>query len=300
MAASGFADRSSAQAVQARAATAAALARKAATAAGQARDEARSAAKHANNAAKAADDAADHAVEAAEAADRSTAHAVAATEAADAATDAVAKAQAVYTLAREVEAEELLGRTNAGIERAKDAKAEYEARQADEARAVERRLAREAEARRLAAAADRPGADTAAIAADGRKLALQAMQSGSPWGRAAAESALGGTDAVVLDYIRNCWSEAAEQDERVRVERLAADSSIKQVRDAADVALKGDAAAIGTFLEVGQYEAGEEAFRVAIAQAISEGGPEVGRTGRAAWRPGPSMPTGRFSPRPST
>ncbi|MFF9759263.1 polymorphic toxin-type HINT domain-containing protein [Streptomyces caelestis] len=257
------------------------LANKAATAAGQARDAARSAAEHARKAADAADDAAEHAGEAAEAATRSTAHANAATEAANAASQAAEQAGDVYALAREVEAEELLVRTNAGIARARDLKAEEEAQEA-------RRTARtEAvqEARRTAedlARRAQQGTDDEEIARLGRQLALSDLENGRPWLRAAAQNALGEDTAGVVAYVLTGRADAQARDDSADAERLAEESSVKEVRDAAELALNGDAAAVSAFLRQGQYDAGSEAFRVEVARAADAGGPVVREKARQA------------------
>ncbi|MET9647223.1 polymorphic toxin-type HINT domain-containing protein [Streptomyces syringium] len=296
--ASGYADQADGFSVEAREAAAAArrqaneatraanaaeyLARKAATAAGEARDAARSAAEHAEAAAKAADESAEHAGEAAKAADKSTAHAKAAKEAANFASGAVAKAKATYDLARQVETAELLTRTNEGIEEAKDLKAVNDKSQAERTRATQKTKELDAEAQRLASEAATPGADAKSITDKGRKLALLAMKVRGPWSRAAAEAALGGSDADLTHYIRTAWKEAAQQDDRTLVERLAEESSLEPVRDAAEEALKGDTAQITAFLNSGQYEAGAKDFRVHIAQIMSTGGRGVQEAGRAA------------------
>ncbi|WP_326657182.1 polymorphic toxin-type HINT domain-containing protein [Streptomyces sp. NBC_00385] len=296
--ASSYADQSDSRAIAARAAAAAArrhaqeatraanaavtLARKSAVAAGQARDAATSAAKHARASATAANEAADHAGDAASAATKSTAHATAAQVAADAALAAVEEAKSVTALAREVEAAELLSRTNAGIERAKDLKEEDEAREVARAASIQRGKDRVAEAQRLATEAAKPDADPTAVVRGGRKLAVLVMQDGGPWSRAAAEAAVAGTDQDVTEYVRTGWTEAAEADDRSQVERLSVDSPLTSVSDAAEEALMGDATTISTFLASGQYEAGREDFRVSIAQVASVGGPVLKEAGQAA------------------
>ncbi|WP_050370658.1 polymorphic toxin-type HINT domain-containing protein [Streptomyces acidiscabies] len=261
------------------------LAAKAATAAGEARDAARSAATHAQNAATAAEDAAQHAGEASAAAARSTAHANAATEAANVASKAAEQARNVYTLTRQIETEELLGRTNAGIANARDLKAEEQAEKS-------RRTAQAEEAREARRTADdlaskaQQGVDDAEIARLGRQLALADLKSGKPWLRAAAQNALGAPTDGVVAYVRTGRAEAQAQDDRADVERLAEESAVKAVRDAAEQALDGDAAAVSAFLSEGQYTAGREAFRVAVAQAADAGGPVVKDQARAALNTG--------------
>ncbi|WP_149179333.1 polymorphic toxin-type HINT domain-containing protein [Streptomyces sp. TRM49041] len=300
--ASNYAGQSDARAAEARAAAAAArrhaeeanraasaaaaLARKSAAAAAEAHDAAISAANHANAAAKAADEAADQAGQAATAAAKATAHAKSAQEAADVATAAVAKAKATFDLARDVEAAELLTRTNAGIERARDVKAHYAQRKADEENLRRQEKERADEARRLAAETTAPGADPGMVAAQGRKLALLTMRDGGPVSRAAAAAALARPDTDVIEYVRTGWKSAAQEDERAMVALLSTDSPLRSVADAADEALNGDASVISAFLKTGQYKTAEQDYRVLIAQTVSAGGRGVQEAGRAALQSG--------------
>ncbi|MCZ0988578.1 ALF repeat-containing protein [Streptomyces diastatochromogenes] len=192
------------------------------------------------------------------------------------------KAQEIYTLARQVEAEELQGRTNAGIERARDDKEQDDARVAAQAALEKAAKDRQTERDRLVAEAAKPDADRAAVAKQGRVLAVRVMKGGTAWGRGAAEAALGGTDEVVVDYLRNGWKTAEQQDQRSYVERLAEESEDKTVRDAAETALDGDAAAISAFVDNGQYQVGAESMRVAIAQVLDGAGPVLSDAGRKA------------------
>ncbi|MFI1014869.1 polymorphic toxin-type HINT domain-containing protein [Streptomyces sp. NPDC020965] len=296
--ASTWAGQSSAAAAEARAAAAATkrhaneanraaaaaenLSREAATAAAESRDAAREAATHARNAATAADDAAQHAGDAATAAAKSTEHANAATHAANAATSAVLRAQKIYTLARRVETLELEGRTNAGIERAKDQKEATEARTARRTAAEQAAQDREAERNRLVTEAAQPGADLTALAVQGRALAVKVMKNGTAWGRATAEAALAGPDVVVIDYLRSGWRTAKEQDERSHVERIAEEDESKEMRDAAEAALLGDAAAVTAFITTGRHQVASQPMRVEIARIIDGAGPVLAEEGRRA------------------
>ncbi|MCM2423911.1 polymorphic toxin-type HINT domain-containing protein [Streptomyces sp. RKAG293] len=296
--ASGYANQSDAQTAKAKAAAAAArrhageakraayaavsLARKSAVAAGEAGDAARSAAAHALAAATAADEAGARAHDAVTAANESTKHAGEATTAANDASAAVAKAQSIYALAREVDAEELLGRTNAGIEQAQDQKEAAAKAQADQVRTVQQNKDRIAQAQQLAAEATAPGADPQVVAAKGRKAALLAMQTAGPWAVAAAETALSGSDDDVMEYLRTGGGGAAQQDDRTSVATLAGQSPVASVRAAAEEALKGDAATITAFLTTGQYQVAVRDFRVYIAQVASTGGRRVQDAGNAA------------------
>ncbi|MFD7058695.1 polymorphic toxin-type HINT domain-containing protein [Streptomyces sp. NPDC059906] len=257
------------------------LASKAATAATQARDSARSAASHALKAADAADDAAAHAGEANAAAERSTAHANAATEAADTASKAAEQASSVYSLARQIEAEDLLTRTNAGIAAAQDLKAEEQAQETERTTQADALTQARQTAEDLALKAQQ-GVSDEEIAKLGRQLALTDAKYGESWLRAGAQTALGGETADVVRYVRTGRAEAQAQDDRAAVERLAEESSVKAVRDAAEQALDGDAATVSAFLLKGQYEAGRQSFRVAVAQAADAGGPIVKDKARQA------------------
>ncbi|MFE1909558.1 ALF repeat-containing protein, partial [Streptomyces gardneri] len=228
------------------------------------------------------DDPAPHARAAPTAADTTTAHAKAASEAAAAASDAVHEPNEIYTLARQVEAEDLLGRTNAGIALARDQKSAYATQAARFAQLQQAIKDRDAERDRLLARTAEPGASLPAIAAEGRKLARRTATGATAWGRAAAEAALAGPDEVVIDYLKNGWKTAREQDERSYVERLAEESETPEVRTAAETALAGDAAAVTTFIDDGQYQVAAQSMRVVIAQAASEGGPVLADAAKAA------------------
>ncbi|WCN01634.1 polymorphic toxin-type HINT domain-containing protein [Streptomyces sp. M92] len=193
----------------------------------------------------------------------------------------------MYTLAREIEAEELLLRTNAGIAKARDLKAEEEAarkRDTEQTAAVEESRDKAAELVRQAQA----GADDEEMAGLGRQVALLDLKSGGPWLRAAAQTALGADAAGVVEYVRTGRADAQAQDDRTDVERLAGESAVKEVRDAAEAALDGDAATVSAFLHEGQYAAGNEAFRVAVAQAADAGGPVVEERARQVLSTGTS------------
>ncbi|EHM28030.1 hypothetical protein SPW_3547 [Streptomyces sp. W007] len=181
-----------------------------------------------------------------------------------------------------METAELLGRTNAGLERAADHKAADEARIAESDAFEQAVRDRNVERDRLVAVAAEPGADLTAVAGQGRKLAVLAMKNGTAWDRAAAEAALAGPDEVVIDYLRNGWGTAKEQDDRSYVERLAEESPTKAVRDAAETALDGNAATVTEFIKNGQYQAAASDMRVAIAQTIDGAGPILSEAGRTA------------------
>ncbi|MFJ9041111.1 ALF repeat-containing protein [Streptomyces sp. NPDC102406] len=236
----------------------------------------------ADKAGDAADEAAKHAGEAADAAAQATKHAAAAKEAADTATAAAATAHDVFDLARETEAEDLTTRTNAAIERAKSEKQSTEqyvsvsagmAVQAKQLDDVQSSLATEAAA---------PGADIPALAAKGRRLALDAMKTRGPWIRQASADALSGSDEDVMEFLRTGWDEAGHNEVRDAVATLSTTSPYESVRTAAVTALAGDDQAVEAFYAQGQYTAGADDMAVAVSSLVNAGGPSVQTAGKAA------------------
>ncbi|WP_218924612.1 ALF repeat-containing protein [Streptomyces sp. rh207] len=258
------------------------LAGKAAKAAREARDAANSAATHARNAAAAADEAADHAGDAAKAAAESTKHAGEAKKAADSATAAVTKASATYTLARELEAEELADRKHIAIEEAKAAKIADNERYAAGQRASADAKAADAEALRLASLVNTPGTDQAQAAKAARKVGLHVMKTRGPWSVTTAEMALAGADDQVIEYIRKGWQKAAEQDEYARTNNLVWESEYAAVRTAAEAALLQGPEQIEAFLETGQHEAAKSDYRIEVVKLMNGAGPGVTKAGQAA------------------
>lgn len=261
------------------------LAKAASLAAGEAEVLAASAETHARNAEVAAREAELHAGEAATAAANSTAHAQAAQAAAATATEAVVKAGEIHKLAVRAEQEELVARTAAALALASESRLADEAAKAEAGLAVQELRALKDEADRLATALDQPDANTAQIVTDGRKLALLSMKISGPWGKGAARTALSGRDdtsTAVLDYVKTGRRQAAELDDRARVQSLAADSEMASVRAAATEALKGDAAQITAFLASGQHHAAFMDYRVGVATVMNGSGNEVQKAGRAA------------------
>ncbi|MFF1908738.1 polymorphic toxin-type HINT domain-containing protein [Kitasatospora sp. NPDC058218] len=270
-----------------RSATAAkALAKDAGQAAAESKTYAVSAAAHARAAAQAAADAAQHATEAGQAAAVANAHATEAKNAAAKAKEATERATQIQDLARRAEAEELASRTAAAVEKARDAKAAFEDERARAGQAVQEVRQVSDEAARLAAALAQPNPDNARIVTDGRKLALLSMQIAGTWEAAAARTALSGTDAAVLEFVRTGRQKGIALDERARVASLAGESEMPAVRSAAATALQGDGAAVRTFLATGQYAAATADYQVTVAQSMNDAGPGVQAAARAALNAG--------------
>ncbi|MFE5736737.1 polymorphic toxin-type HINT domain-containing protein [Streptomyces celluloflavus] len=262
---------------------ASALASKSAHLASEAQAAADKAATHAENAAKAAEDAAQHAGEAKTAATKSAQHADAAKAAADEATAAVATAKKVFALARETEAEDLNTRTAAAMERAKSQKAASDEFTAQAAESVVEGKAIEDDTADLAAQAAKSGADTKALAPQGRAIALRVLKHFGSWRQDAAARALSGTDDDVLEYLRTGWKKAEQDETRQQVADLATRSPYEAVRTGAAQVLKGDTPEqIRDFYTTGQFQVANIEYRVLIGKIHNEGGPSVKEAAKKA------------------
>ncbi|OEJ32949.1 polymorphic toxin-type HINT domain-containing protein [Streptomyces subrutilus] len=259
-----------------------ALARRAAQQAFDARDAARSAAQHAENAAAAAELAAKYAGEAAQAAADARTWAEAARVAAETATKAVNTAKQVHQVALDVEKEELASRSEAALERARSEKEQTQRLISASATVARDARALDTTAEMLAAEAAKPDVDVAATAAKGRKLALDAFNLRGPWNQESAARALGGTDAEVLEYLRNGWKKAGLEEIRDRVVQLSATSPHASIRAGAVEALKGSPQQIAHFYTTGQYTAGADDLAVAVSKVTNNGGDSVKKDAKAA------------------
>lgn len=240
----------------------------AADAAFRARDAANRAAGHAEAAAVAAIEAADHAGEAAEAARRSTEAANAATAAAQAAVETAGQAIQVFDAARAADAERLAVVREQGIEAARQAAAKYDAaQQAVRWDAVEAER-RDAETNRLIAEASNPATEPATAVAGARQVALNLSGAQGVWTREAATTALAGTDAQVLDFVRTGIARAAGQDDRVTARNIAVTDNPK-LRDAALAALAGGDAEVAQFVRTQNYPGRYNDDRLKVNQVLA-------------------------------
>ncbi|MGW6762301.1 hypothetical protein ACWF8M_32400, partial [Streptomyces sp. NPDC055008] len=262
------------------------LAAKSAKAAREARDAANASAEHAEKAAAAAKEAAEHAGEAATAAAESTKHAAAAKTAADAASAAVQKAKDTFTLAREVEAEELASRTAGAVEQARSLRDQDDERIAEGKKQADAATALDSEATELAEEISASGENTDALAPKARKVALNTVKTRGPWSVSAAEVALAGSADDVVRYVAEGREEAAALDRRARAETLATDSTSADVRTAAAAVVEEGDAPIQEFLKTGQFQAVSNDLRVRITQLMNGAGPGVKEAGQAALNDG--------------
>lgn len=261
---------------------AAALARRAAQQAFDARDAARSAANHAEKAAAAAELAAKYAGEASQAAADSRKWAEAARLASEEVTKAVNTAKMVHQVALDIEKEELTARGDAALEHARSEKERTQGLISASATVARDARALDITAQSLAAEAAKPDVDITATAAKGRKLALDALNLRGAWNQQAAATALGGTDAEVLEYLRAGWRKAGLQESRDRVLQLSVASPYASVRAGAVEALKGTPQQISDFFATGQYTVGADDLAVAVSKVNNDGGASVKRDAKSA------------------
>jgi hypothetical protein len=240
----------------------------AADAALKARDAANRAVANANAAAAAAEDAAAHAGEAAHAAERATAHANSATAAAEEAVAAANQAKVIYDAARAADAERIRVSFEQGDEAAIAFAAEV-ARQRDRASwDAEQAALRTAETNRLIGVATNPATPAGEAVLAARKVALALASADGSWTRAAARDALGGSDALVLQYVRTGITAAAGQDDRATLAGLMVTGS-EAMRAAAQAALDGSDADVAAFLRIRDYPGRLTEDRLAVNQILA-------------------------------
>ncbi|MFB7087008.1 ALF repeat-containing protein, partial [Streptomyces sp. NPDC056296] len=273
------------------------LAGRAAPAARVARDAANSAAEHALKAAAAAEEAADNAGKAIEYAKRSTEYANAAVTAANTAADAVKEAQEVEQAAREAETARIAEDTELGVAEARlRAQAEIEdTKRADQQRTRADATATEIKDLVAAAEAALGSGDTATAVTNGRKAAVELLDSTGSWTREAAEYALSGSDDDILNWLGADRLLAQGQDDRENVLTVA-ELATPAVAEAAALALASTAPnAIPDFLHSGAIEAAAEDNRVAVFALLNnDPGAAVKAGAEAALNDGSARALHRF------
>ncbi len=224
----------------------------AANAAYAARDAANRAVADANAAAAAAEDAANHAGQSANAAALATAHANAALQAAQAAVDAANQAQTVYNAARTAEAVRIQVAFEEGDESARAALADANRLASRASWDATQQQRRSAEVNRLITEARDPATPAPQALTDARKVAVALSGADGSWTRTAASDALGGSDPMLMEFVRTGIGVAAGQDDRATLIALMANGS-DAMRTAAQAALDGSDAAVATFLQTRDY-----------------------------------------------
>jgi len=237
----------------------------AADAASQARELAAKAAVDAAIAAAAAQDAADHAVNADQAAQLATDHANAASAAAKVAVDAANQASRIYTAARKVDADRIALQADQANEAAQQALAVQDRLGLTRKWNAAQEVQRDAEANRLLAEANAPGADPALVTLNGRKIALRLLTTGGPWTKSAAEGALTGADREVQDFVHTGVAGAAALDDRQTVQELIADANPAK-KTAGQQALAGTDTDVKRFLASPDYPTEGSDLRLQVNQ----------------------------------
>ena len=206
--------------------------------------------------------------------------------AADAATAAVAMAKTTFDIARETEAEDLSTRTAASIESAKSQTAIADTFTVEVSKSVVEGKAIEDDTKALATELGKPNADQAAIADEGREVALRALKYFGSWRQDAAAQALSGTDADVLEYLRTGWDKAVQDEMRQQVADIASASQSEAVRTAATEALNGTDQQIRDFYLTDRHTAANTDYRVEVTRIYDTGGTAVKEAARAAMEDG--------------
>ncbi|MGV9994222.1 ALF repeat-containing protein [Streptomyces sp. NPDC003374] len=191
-------------------------------------------------------------------------------------------ARVVANVARRTEAEDLATRTNAAMETARSQKDAADAFTSQLAQVAleDKRIGEDTD--ELAAEAGRPGADTKAVAAKGRAVALRALKQYGAWRQEAAARALAGDDDAVLEYLRTGARRAETDETRQQVSDLAQSSPYESVRTGAAQALAGGDEQIRDFCTSGQYTVATADYRVLVSRINNAGGPAVKEASKAA------------------
>ncbi|WP_410591398.1 nucleic acid/nucleotide deaminase domain-containing protein [Amycolatopsis sp. lyj-23] len=247
------------------AASARAYAVEAADAAGQARELASRAAADAAVAAAAAKDAADHAVNADQAAQLATDHANAASSAAQIAIDSAKQAQRIYDAARKADADRIALQADQATEAAQQALGVHDQLGLTRKWSAAQEVQRDAEANRLLAEANAPGADPALVTLDGRKVALRLLTTGGPWTKSAAEGALSGADREVQEFVHTGVARAAALDDRETLQEIVDDANPAK-KAAGQQALAGSDADVKRFLASPDYPTEGSDLRLQVNQ----------------------------------
>ncbi len=264
--------RASHQANRANRAAAASLgfAKAAYKAAGDARNAANKATTDANAAAGAANDAVAHAGDATRAAQASTTAANAATVAADDAVSTANDAYAVYNAARAVDDQYLKVATEEYSEQAHTELAAYQRFQKTVDWNTQEAAKRDTDTNTLITAVRDPGTDQVTAVTDSRQAAMNLAQSGGPNTRQEAITALGGSDAEVLDFVRTRIDAAAAADDRANVQTIAATAESPNLRAAALTALAGTDAEVTQLLRTQDYPQRATEERIKINQILDQ------------------------------
>ncbi|MFG6443976.1 putative toxin [Microbacterium sp. P07] len=257
------------------------LATQATAAATDARNAANAAAGHADAAAAAADQAAAQAGNATYAASRAQAAATAARNAADAATLAVMKATQIAQVARAADTQRLDDERAFNRARAIAAAQIEQQRTQAQTQQQQESQAAAAETQGLVTTLTAPGANIPAQMPAARRAVFGLIQTGGQWVRAAAETALIGGDAAVVEFLSKSRLTAIERDQWEQAIPHAYDGP-EPVQLAAQDALYSGPEEIATFIATGYDAAARASFRQQIYTILNGAGSQVTAAGNAA------------------
>ncbi|MFJ8476404.1 polymorphic toxin-type HINT domain-containing protein [Kitasatospora sp. NPDC094011] len=116
---------------------------------------------------------------------------------------------------------------------------------------------------------------------DTRAALLQMVSAGGPRLRAAAETALAGTDQGVAAFAKDGWKAPLEQDQRVLVSQIA-ETAGPRTKAAALAVLDKPVADLQAFLEQGRFSLQESDNRVRVSQFLETGGPATQQAAQIA------------------
>ncbi|MEV6648671.1 polymorphic toxin-type HINT domain-containing protein [Amycolatopsis sp. NPDC051371] len=248
----------------------------ASTAAGQAADAADAAAANATAAADAAAAAAVFAGNAAEAAQKATDHANAATAAANTAVTAAQQASQIAQVARQADDDRIALTGQQADDAAREAATAYAARPVPPRWDLDQASTWDADTNRLIAEATAPGTARATIVAYARTVALKLADTGGPWTKAAALTAIEATDDEAVDFITTGLTAAAGQDDRVILGELS-DTGTPGFKTAAAAALTGTDSDVRNFLRSRDYPGRLQDDTLQVSRIMSAAG-AAGRT----------------------
>ncbi|WP_230115281.1 putative toxin [Microbacterium oxydans] len=247
----------------------------------QARDAAARASDNAKAAAIEADTAADQASVAQGAANRATASATKAAAAAKDATDAVELAKKVFALARKADTERLAAEEEFLMAQAVIAAADEAEAQKLEDDAAKEAADAVAESSAFLKKITAPNANLQELLPEARSALLSLITSGTPWIAAAAEQAVVGNNEAVVEFFKNGYAVALEQDQWDQAKALLYGDNVQLQEDAYDTLENGEEY-VAEFLTVRVPEVRDLENRQAAFVLATDGGPTVKREANRA------------------
>ncbi|PKQ34189.1 MAG: hypothetical protein CVT61_12440 [Actinobacteria bacterium HGW-Actinobacteria-11] len=216
------------------------------------------------------------------AAARATASSEKAADAADAATNDVELAKTIFELARKADAERLAAEEEFGLAQAEIAAAEEAEAKELEDEAKKEGAAAVAESSAFLKKITSPDANLQELLPEARSAMLALITSGTPWVAAAAEQAVVGNDEAVVEFFKNGYSVALEQDQWDEAKALLYDGDNTMLQSEAYDVLENGEEYVAEFLnerlpEIRDLENRQIAFVLA-----TDGGPAMQREANRA------------------